>query len=174
MDKNCNITELQLSSSKVQWSFKESFIMLLFFILLLYSIISFLNQWSKNYRGINHLPYYATYLHSGNAIDNGKFVFFQFESLESYKKIINYNILSLNLKSRLVFYLHGKIYFRLHYSPIALEWRRVWNISRRKNNKNCQGEGKSTINMMILLCPTLPLQEMKKVHSDYLIILDTM
>ena len=41
---------------------KEVFILILFFLLLLYSVISFLSQWNKNYREINHLPYYEIYI----------------------------------------------------------------------------------------------------------------
>ena len=41
---------------------KEVFILVLFFLLLLYSVISFLSQWNKNYREINHLPYYEIYI----------------------------------------------------------------------------------------------------------------
>ena len=41
----------------VRW--KEIFILLLFFLLLLYSLIAFLRNWQKNYGDINHLPYYS-------------------------------------------------------------------------------------------------------------------
>ena len=41
---------------------KEVFILVLFFLLLLYSVISFQSQWNKNYREINHLPYYEIYI----------------------------------------------------------------------------------------------------------------
>ena len=67
MEKNiCNLTETKIFTNTTHnnatssiVSFKEMFIMFLFCVLLLYSIISFFNNWSKNYRGINHLPYYA-------------------------------------------------------------------------------------------------------------------
>ena len=48
-----------ITTSMLSVSAKEIFILLLIFLLLLYSIISFLSNWSKNYREINHLPYYA-------------------------------------------------------------------------------------------------------------------
>ena len=38
---------------------KEAFILFLFFLLLLYSVITFLKSWNKNYRDINHLPFYT-------------------------------------------------------------------------------------------------------------------
>ena len=40
-------------------SFKEIFILLVFGLLLLYSIISFLKKWNKNYRDIPSLSYQA-------------------------------------------------------------------------------------------------------------------
>ena len=47
---------------------KEVFILILFFLLLLYSVISFLSQWNKNYREINHLPYYEIYIEKNSEL----------------------------------------------------------------------------------------------------------
>ena len=52
---------LVIPTSSLEVSVKELFILSLFFILLMYAIISFLTQWNKNYREINHLPYYEIY-----------------------------------------------------------------------------------------------------------------
>ena len=54
----CSCTESPPTtpSSVVEVSIKEIFILLLFSILLLYSIISFLHHWNKNYRNISYLP----------------------------------------------------------------------------------------------------------------------
>ena len=53
-------------------TFKESFILFLFFLLLLYSVVTFFNNWSKNYRGVNHLPYYNHYLGTHQPLPSGK------------------------------------------------------------------------------------------------------
>merc|ERR1712013_679735 len=53
-------------TSELSVSFKEIFILFLFFLLLLFSIVSFLDNWSKNYRGINHVPFYLE-----SSADNG-------------------------------------------------------------------------------------------------------
>ena len=58
---------------KVTVSGKEAFILVLFFLLLLYSVISFLKSWNKNYRDINHLPFY-TMCEEKNSIAPGKAV----------------------------------------------------------------------------------------------------
>ena len=52
---------LVIHTSSREVSVKELFILSLFFILLMYAIISFLTQWNKNYREINYLPYYEIY-----------------------------------------------------------------------------------------------------------------
>ena len=52
---------LVIPTSTLDVSVKELFILSLFFILLLYAVISFLTQWNKNYREINYLPYYEIY-----------------------------------------------------------------------------------------------------------------
>ena len=52
---------------------KEAFILVLFFLLLLYSVISFLKSWNKNYRDINHLPFY-TMCEEKNSIAPGEAV----------------------------------------------------------------------------------------------------
>ena len=64
---------LVIPTSVFEVSVKELFILSLFFILLMYAIISFLTQWNKNYREINHLPYYEIYIeetppHSGEPL----------------------------------------------------------------------------------------------------------
>ena len=46
-------------SIPLQVSGKEAFILFLFFLLLLYSVVTFLKSWNKNYRDINHLPFYT-------------------------------------------------------------------------------------------------------------------
>ena len=56
----------KVRTSQFEVSGKELFILLLFFILLLYAVISFLSQWNKNYREINHLPYYEIYIGEEN------------------------------------------------------------------------------------------------------------
>ena len=60
-------------SAKVTVSGKEAFILVLFFLLLLYSVISFLKSWNKNYRDINHLPFY-TMCEEKNSIAPGEAV----------------------------------------------------------------------------------------------------
>ena len=62
---------LHLFAEKVTVSGKEAFILVLFFLLLFYSIISFLKSWNKNYRDINHLPFY-TMCEEKNSIAPGK------------------------------------------------------------------------------------------------------
>ena len=61
-NKEQSIPPFKITTSDFDISGKEIFILTLFFILLLYSILSFLAQWSKNYREINHLPYYEIYI----------------------------------------------------------------------------------------------------------------
>ena len=56
------IPPFSISTSAFEVSLKEICILAMFFILLLYSIITFLTQWNKNYRDINHLPYYQIYI----------------------------------------------------------------------------------------------------------------
>ena len=71
--ENCSnesVSQKTIGTSDVSVSFKEIFILSLFFLLLFYSIASFLNNWSKNYRGINHVPFYATYMEDDQ--ENGK------------------------------------------------------------------------------------------------------
>ena len=53
---------LVIPTSVFEVSVKELFILSLFFILLLYAVISFLTQWNKNYREINHIPFYEIYI----------------------------------------------------------------------------------------------------------------
>ena len=60
-----------ITTSMLSVSLKEIFILLLIFLLLLYSIISFLSNWSKNYRDINHLPYYAVALEDTEQLSTG-------------------------------------------------------------------------------------------------------
>ena len=60
-----------ITTSMLTVSVKEIFILLLIFLLLLYSIISFLSNWSKNYREINHLPYYAIALEDTEQLPTG-------------------------------------------------------------------------------------------------------
>ena len=50
---------MKLLPKKVAVSGKEAFILILFFLLLLYSVVTFLKSWNKNYRDINHLPFYT-------------------------------------------------------------------------------------------------------------------
>ena len=57
--------------SELNVTFKESFILFLFFLLLLYSVVTFFNNWSKNYRGVNHLPYYNHYLGPHQPLPSG-------------------------------------------------------------------------------------------------------
>ena len=49
----------KMISISLQVSGKEAFILFLFFLLLLYSVVTFLKSWNKNYRDINHLPFYT-------------------------------------------------------------------------------------------------------------------
>ena len=49
----------KMISIPLQVSGKEAFILFLFFLLLLYSVVTFLKSWNKNYRDINHLPFYT-------------------------------------------------------------------------------------------------------------------
>ena len=56
------LPQIVIPVSTFEVSVKEMFILSLFFVLLLYAIISFLSQWNKNYRGISHLPYYEIYV----------------------------------------------------------------------------------------------------------------
>ena len=71
--QNCSnesVSQKTIGTSDFSVSFKEIFILSLFFLLLFYSIASFLNNWSKNYRGINHVPFYAAYMEDHQ--ENGK------------------------------------------------------------------------------------------------------
>ena len=64
-----NITTNQTAGTdSIQVRPKEVFILVLFFLLLLYSVISFLSQWNKNYREINHLPYYEIYIEKNSEL----------------------------------------------------------------------------------------------------------
>jgi len=54
-----NWTSGQYRTSSLKVSGKEAFILFLFFLLLLYSVVTFLKSWNKNYRDINHLPFYT-------------------------------------------------------------------------------------------------------------------
>merc|ERR1719361_944718 len=67
-----NITTNETSpgppDASIQVRPKEVFILVLFFLLLLYSVISFLSQWNKNYREINHLPYYEIYIEKNSEL----------------------------------------------------------------------------------------------------------
>ena len=67
---NDSFSQSMVTTSQFSVSFKEIFILFLFLLLLLYSIVSFLNKWSKNYRGINHVPFYAAYMEDGQ--ENGE------------------------------------------------------------------------------------------------------
>ena len=69
---NDSFSQSMVTTSQFSVSFKEIFILLLFLLLLLYSIVSFLNNWNKNYRGINHVPFYATYLEDGQGLETGE------------------------------------------------------------------------------------------------------
>ena len=67
MENICNNSHLMSTSSPSypgHVSFKEMFILFLFFLLLMYSVLSFLHNWNKNYRSINHLPYYSTFINA--------------------------------------------------------------------------------------------------------------
>ena len=66
-------------SISLQVSGKEAFILFLFFLLLLYSVVTFLKSWNKNYRDINHLPFY-TMCEDKNSIAPG----------DTFKKKVNY------------------------------------------------------------------------------------
>ena len=66
-----NITNTETTGTaetSIQVRPKEVFILVLFFLLLLYSVISFLSQWNKNYREINHLPYYEIYIEKNSEL----------------------------------------------------------------------------------------------------------
>ena len=66
-----NITTTEATDApdnSIQVRPKEVFILVLFFLLLLYSVISFLSQWNKNYREINHLPYYEIYIEKNSEL----------------------------------------------------------------------------------------------------------
>jgi hypothetical protein len=45
-----------ITTSALQVSVKEIFILILFLLLLLYAVASFLKNWNKNYRDINYFP----------------------------------------------------------------------------------------------------------------------
>ena len=47
---------LVITTSVFQVSVKEIFILILFTLLLLYAVASFLKNWNKNYRDVNYLP----------------------------------------------------------------------------------------------------------------------
>ena len=69
---NTSFSQTMIPTSNFSVSFKEIFILFLFLLLLLYSIVTFLHNWSKNYRGINHVPYYATCKDDGRGVENGE------------------------------------------------------------------------------------------------------
>ena len=56
------IPPFSISTSALEVSVKEICILAMFFLLLMYAVITFLTQWNKNYRDINHLPYYQIYI----------------------------------------------------------------------------------------------------------------
>ena len=49
-----------IKTSEFSIKLKEIIILGLIFLLLLYSILTFLSKWSKSYRQINQIPYYST------------------------------------------------------------------------------------------------------------------
>ena len=76
-----NITTTEATDApdkSIQVRPKEVFILVLFFLLLLYSVISFLSQWNKNYREINHLPYYEIYIEKNSELQgiDGEILFY--------------------------------------------------------------------------------------------------
>ena len=71
MDEN-KLPPFNIVTSTFDVSAKELFILTLFFILLLYSVLTFLAQWNKNYREINHLPYYEIYIEETPQLSGGK------------------------------------------------------------------------------------------------------
>ena len=50
---------LVITTSDFNVSVKEIFILCLFLLLLFYSFVSFLKNWNKNYRDINHFPQFS-------------------------------------------------------------------------------------------------------------------
>ena len=50
---------LLVTTSEFSIKLKEIIILSLVFLLLLYSVTTFLNKWSKSYRQINQIPYYS-------------------------------------------------------------------------------------------------------------------
>ena len=50
---------LIITTSEFSINLKEIIILSLMLLLLIYSIVTFLNRWSKNYRDINQGPYYT-------------------------------------------------------------------------------------------------------------------
>ena len=50
---------LLVTTSEFSVKLKEIIILSLIFLLLLYSVITFLKKWSKSYRQINQIPYYS-------------------------------------------------------------------------------------------------------------------
>ena len=47
---------LVITTSVFKVSLKEIFILILFLLLLFYSVASFLKNWNKNYRDVNYFP----------------------------------------------------------------------------------------------------------------------
>ena len=67
-------TTIKVTTSNFSVSVKEIIILLLIFLLLLYSILSFLKSWNKNYRDIPSLPYHAICLDDSPQIATGLFI----------------------------------------------------------------------------------------------------
>ena len=61
-------TNICITTSPLQVSVKELFILSLIFILLIYSVLAFLRHWNKNYRNVNHLPQFSE---AERRIENG-------------------------------------------------------------------------------------------------------
>ena len=59
-----------IKTSEFSIKLKEIIILGLIFLLLLYSILTFLSKWSKSYRQINQIPYYST--HQEEQLSPGK------------------------------------------------------------------------------------------------------
>ena len=64
-------TTIRVTTSTLSVSVKEIIILLLIFLLLLYSILSFLKSWNKNYRDIPSLPYHAICLDDTAQLSTG-------------------------------------------------------------------------------------------------------
>ena len=59
-----------ITTSDFHVSFKEVFILSLMLLLLVYSVVSFLKNWNKNYRDINHFPHFSE--DDSQLIDSGQ------------------------------------------------------------------------------------------------------